>query len=85
MCATINDHVSDTLFTGIELIYRITTIKMWVNNAGQVIRSELYHSTGSKHTDELLLNSLKAVGKLPGPPPADLPQPVKLQITTHTG
>jgi TonB family protein len=60
-------------------------VKVWVNEDGRVTRCQLYYSTGSRDTDELLINALNTVGRLPGPPPTALPQPIKLQITTHTG
>jgi periplasmic protein TonB len=57
-------------------------VRMWLSSDGVPQRVELIGSTGKTDTDRLLQEVLQGIGKLPQPPPQDMPQPVILQVST---
>lgn len=55
-------------------------MRLWINAAGVVVRSELLTSTGTENRDAALYEAIRALAI--GAPPADLPQPVTLLVTS---
>lgn len=58
-------------------------VKLWINPEGRVTRAELLSSSGNKEVDHSLTLALTDLHQLSERPPADLPQPVKLRITSR--
>ncbi len=62
--------------------YRVR-VELWLTDSGGLRRAELLSSTGDEQTDQALR---EALGRFPGtgsPPPAKLPQPMRLQISNR--
>lgn len=62
--------------------YRVV-VRVWLSPDGTVSRFELAGSSGNAETDDALNAALAELPKLRTPPPADLPQPVGLRITSR--
>lgn len=58
-------------------------VKIWIGRDGRVQRLELGSSTGSRELDHAIRTALLAMGRLKEAPPADMPQPVRLRITSR--
>jgi len=58
-------------------------MKVWISGDGSVERAELQGSSGNPETDEALTMALSNGRKLGVVPPEDLPQPIKLRITSR--
>lgn len=58
-------------------------VKLWINPEGRVTRSELLSSSGNQEVDRSLTTALADLRQLSERPPEDLPQPVKLRITSR--
>lgn len=58
-------------------------VKIWLAPDGKIKRFELAGSTGNSETDKLLKLSLTDMPAFRTPPPEDLPQPVRLRITSR--
>jgi TonB family protein len=61
--------------------YRVV-VNVWFAKDGKVERAELQGSSGDKTTDELIRKALAEMGSIAEAPPEDMPQPVKLRITS---
>lgn len=57
-------------------------VQLWLSADGVPERIELINSTGKQDVDQLLRDVLLGLGKLPQPPPKDMPEPVILQVST---
>ncbi|HSI95471.1 MAG TPA: TonB family protein [Methylophilaceae bacterium] len=65
--------------------YRIV-VHVWISPDGQVERSEVQGSSGDAAIDALIKKALAGLGRVGDAPPDDMPQPVKLRITSkNTG
>jgi protein TonB len=62
-------------------VYRIE-IKVWLSKDGRFERGELERGTGDRSLDALLLEGLTQVAPLRQPVPADLPQPLRIRVTS---
>lgn len=62
--------------------YRIV-VHIWIAPDGRIERAELQGSSGNKATDELIRKALAGIASVAQAPPADMPQPVKLRITSR--
>ena len=62
--------------------YRVQ-LRIWFATDGRIERFELIDSTGSKEVDDQIKLALHNMPPLKQPPPADLPQPVKLRLTSR--
>jgi len=62
--------------------YRIQ-LRLWFTSDGRIERFELVDSTGNKELDEQIRLSLNRMAPLAQPPPAGLPQPVKLRLISR--
>jgi protein TonB len=61
----------------------VVTVKRWLGHDGRIERFELANSTGDQKLDQSIRLALIKVGPLGDEIPADLPQPVRLQITSR--
>lgn len=58
-------------------------VKVWIDGSGQVTRAALVDSTGDTRADEVLKDALKGMRALRDGPPADMPQPMKIRVTSR--
>jgi len=58
-------------------------VKVWIDSSGKVTRSALVDSTGDARADEVLKEALNSMRALRDAPPADMPQPVKIRVTSR--
>lgn len=58
-------------------------VKIWVDSDGSVSRFELVKSSGNSAVDESLKLALSELPPMREQPPEDMPQPVKLRITSR--
>ena len=58
-------------------------VKVWIDGGGQVTRAALMDSTGDARADEVLKEALKGMRALRDGPPADMPQPMKIRVTSR--
>ncbi|HMM75854.1 MAG TPA: TonB C-terminal domain-containing protein [Gammaproteobacteria bacterium] len=59
-------------------------VRIWVADDGSIARSEIVHGSGDGRIDDALTRALKSGIRLSAAPPADLPQPIKLQISSRS-
>lgn len=59
------------------------TVRVWFADDGRVQRVELVDGTGDAEVDAVLRQTIADAAPLKQPPPRDLPQPVKLQVTSR--
>ncbi|MHB8728357.1 MAG: TonB C-terminal domain-containing protein [Sulfuricaulis sp.] len=59
----------------------VVEVRLWLGHDGRVERSELAGSTGNPKIDQNLKLALSKVASIGEEVPADLPQPVRMQIT----
>ena len=62
--------------------YRVQ-LRIWFAPDGRIERFEMVGSTGNKEVDDQIKLALHNMPPLKQPPPADLPQPVKLRLTSR--
>jgi outer membrane biosynthesis protein TonB len=80
----IKTRIEDALATDNELStaqYRIV-IHLWLARDGRIERTELQGSSGKPKIDELIKKALAGIAAVSEAPPEDMPQPVKLRITS---
>jgi len=58
-------------------------VKVWIDSGGKIERATLLDSTGDAHADEVLKEALNSMRALREVPPADMPQPVKVRVTSR--
>lgn len=58
-------------------------VKVWIDDSGRVTRAALVDSTGDARADEVLKEALNGMRALRDSPPADMPQPVKIRVTSR--
>lgn len=58
-------------------------VKVWLDSSGKVDRALLVDSTGDARTDEVLKEALNGMRALRDGPPADMPQPMKIRVTSR--
>jgi len=58
-------------------------VKVWLDSSGKVNRAQLVDSTGDARTDEILKDALNDMRALRDGPPADMPQPMKIRVTSR--
>jgi len=59
-------------------------VRIWVADDGTIEQSEIVSGSGNGSVDDALARALKAGLRLSEAPPADLPQPIKLQISSRS-
>lgn len=62
--------------------YKIV-VKVWIEAGGQISRIALVDTTGDAKVDELLKDVLQNLRALREAPPADMPQPIKIRVTSR--
>lgn len=62
--------------------YRVV-MKVWIDTSGKVARIALIDKTGDSKVDELLEDVLQNLKALREGPPADMPQPLKIRVTSR--
>lgn len=62
--------------------YRVV-VKVWIDTSGKVARIALIDKTGDSKVDELLEDVLQNLKALREGPPADMPQPLKIRVTSR--
>lgn len=65
-----------------RLDYR-ARVNLWLSPAGSVLRVELVGGTGSAETDQALRSALERFPGSTTPPPGQMPQPLRVQITNR--
>ncbi|HEX8874799.1 MAG TPA: TonB family protein [Nitrosospira sp.] len=58
-------------------------VKVWIDAGGKVNRVSLADGTGDARIDELLKDVLQNLKALREGPPADMPQPLKIRVTSR--
>lgn len=87
--ALVNDAVNSAVQTALSREkalknknYKVI-VKIWIDGGGQVTRAALEDSTGDARADEVLKEALKGMRALRDSPPADMPQPMKIRVTSR--
>lgn len=62
--------------------YRVV-VKVWIDANGKVSRIAVVDKTGDPKVDELIQDVLKNLRALRETPPADMPQPLKIRVTSR--
>jgi protein TonB len=58
-------------------------VKVWIDAGGKVSRIALVDKTGDQKVDDLLKDVLENLRALREGPPADMPQPLKIRVTSR--
>jgi protein TonB len=58
-------------------------LDLWINRDGRIERVELVRTSGNRDLDTTLRMAVAEVGKVREPPPPEMPQPVRLQVTSR--
>lgn len=58
-------------------------VKVWVRQDGSIERIALAQSSGDAERDRAIEAALQRISRMPQAPPADMPQPVSLQIVSR--
>ncbi|SCX38749.1 energy transducer TonB [Nitrosospira sp. Nsp1] len=58
-------------------------VKVWIDAGGKVARIMLVDNTGDAKVDELLKDVLQNLRAMREGPPADMPQPLKIRVTSR--
>jgi protein TonB len=58
-------------------------VKVWIDTRGKISRIVLADSTGDAKVDELLKDVLQSLQALREAPPADMPQQIKIRVTSR--
>lgn len=80
----IKSRIEDALNSDKDLYsasYRVE-VYIWLTSDGRIDKLELHKPSGVVATDELIRTALATVKSIGESPPADMPQPVKLRITS---
>lgn len=80
----IKSRIEDALNSDKDLYsasYRVE-VYIWLTVDGRIDKLELHKPSGAAATDELIRTALTTVKSIGESPPADMPQPVKLRITS---
>jgi protein TonB len=56
---------------------------LWIEHDGRIKRFELLDTTGDAGMDTLLRTSLASLDRIRERPPEDLPQPVRIRVTSR--
>lgn len=59
-------------------------VKVWVSENGRIQKYELVSSTGDAQKDQLVKKALDDMPALSEGPPSDMPQPIKLKVTSRS-
>jgi TonB family protein len=76
-----------SVLAGIDDIRRgryALTVRIWIDGEGRVENAEVVRGTGDTELDEALQQALIGGTKLSHAPPEDLPQPIRLRISSRS-
>ena len=82
----IKEKIEDAISKEKELAtgsYKII-VKVWVAENGRIQKYELVSSTGDAQKDQLVKKALDDMPALSEGPPSDMPQPIKLKVTSRS-
>jgi hypothetical protein len=68
--------------TGAALISGVV-IRIWVDNTARITRAQLVGTLGDPSLDSAITNEVLTGLQLKEPPPADMPMPIVVRVTTH--
>lgn len=77
----ISAHLSE--YANIRRRHYSVIVKLWIKRDGAIGNVELTDSTGSADLDHAIGRALSDLGRLHEAPPADMPQPVRLRLTSR--
>ncbi|MHB1140510.1 MAG: TonB C-terminal domain-containing protein [Sulfuricaulis sp.] len=58
-------------------------LDLWIGKDGRIEKVELVRTSGNRDLDTTLRMAVAEVGKVREPPPPEMPQPVRLQVTSR--
>jgi protein TonB len=58
-------------------------IRIWVDNTARITRAQLVGTMGDPSLDSAITNEVLTGLQLKEPPPADMPMPIVVRVTTH--
>ncbi len=58
-------------------------LDLWISRDGRIEKVELVRTSGNRDLDTTLRMAVAEVGKVREPPPAEMPQPVRVQVTSR--
>jgi protein TonB len=58
-------------------------LDLWISKEGRIEKVELVRTSGNSDLDSALRLAVAEVGKVREPPPPEMPQPVRLQVTSR--
>jgi protein TonB len=58
-------------------------LDLWINRDGRIEKVELVRTSGNRDLDTTLRLAVAEIGKVREPPPPEMPQPVRLQVTSR--
>ena len=82
----IKERIEDAISKDKELAtgsYKLI-VKVWVAENGRIQKYELVSSTGDAQKDQLVKKALDDMPALSEGPPSDMPQPIKLKVTSRS-
>jgi protein TonB len=87
--AIVNDAINSALQDALarenalkDKTYKVV-VKVWIDAGGKVSRIALVENTGDAKVDELIKNVLQNLRALREGPPVDMPQPLKIRVTSR--
>jgi protein TonB len=77
--------IQNELFRHDELraVGYVAIVKLWVDADGRIARVSLARSTGDAALDDRLREALAALQATLGAPPEDMPQPIRIRVTSR--
>lgn len=77
--------IEDSLATRKRLrqVKYTAVLDLWINKDGRIEKVELVRTSGNRDLDTTLRMAVAEVGKVREPPPPEMPQPVRLQVTSR--
>ena len=82
----VQNHLQDELLRRDKLrqsSYK-TVVKVWFTERGTIDRVEVVDGTGNDEIDRTIRSALLDVRPLKQPPPSDMPQPMRLRLSSRT-
>lgn len=77
--------IEDSLATRKRLrqVKYTAVLDLWISKDGRIEKVELVRTSGNRDLDTTLRMAVAEVGKVREPPPPEMPQPVRLQVTSR--
>jgi protein TonB len=58
-------------------------LSLWISKEGHIERVEVIRPTGNRELDTNIKVAVASLGRMSEPPPGDMPQPVRVKISSH--